>query len=395
MRQWKQPSNGVPAPALRQAADFAVDLDVDLRAVTPIYKGSANPDGIDADYPFRGPALRGQLRAWWRAVHETSQVDTLRRDEGHLFGTVFDGKRPIASKVSLGLGEQSSTAAHKSDLSRYSGGRFNYALWVDRGGESQGDERYHVDPKARLRVRLPHRDDLGPHDAVRLRKAIKALVLFGASGSRGRRGLGRLWSDDLLGSSVSDVDTLAQLLTELAPRAAARPWPSLAGASVAWLPGTFPKAGKAVDAALELFQSVRGMESVGGRQFDSRNRMRLAQRDWERVVKNEAPKGAFTAALGMPLPYRSSNGHLPGTTIVQPVGCDRLPSPVHLRPIPLPSGGWAAVMLCLQPWFTGRIEARNRRVGSQVGDLDPQAIDHLLVELKRKGCAVRKTGGAA
>jgi CRISPR-associated protein Cmr1 len=221
---------------------------LDVRAVTPIYKGSAQPNGIDADYPFRGPALRGQLRSWWRAVQPTTSVDTLRAHEHRLFGGVFLEDKPRASRVSLGLSDMASTPAKKRDLLRLTGANYDYALWVDRGGE---DDLYHVDALGKLRVSVaPLGDETLDFDAAEFARAVKALVLLGGSGSRSRRGMGRLWSDQLLGPQVENVSALQDLLNELAPPSAPRPWPSLAGARAAWKRGTtYGRPGQAVDAA--------------------------------------------------------------------------------------------------------------------------------------------------
>ncbi len=353
----------------------AYERAFDLQALTPIYKGADNPNGIDRDYPFRGPALRGQLRAWWRATQETTSVDALRVREHALFGGVFEGD-PRASRVSVGLSGMSSKPARKGQLRALSGGSYDYALWVDRNGD---EELYHVDAKGEVLVRAAglagDRDLIDPDQ---LDRAVKAMVLLGGAGSRSRRGMGRLWSDTLFGATLSGIADLQKIVDGLSPSAARRDWPSLAGARVAWKRGkTFPKPGQAVDAALEDFKALRGMQSLGGRNFDGSQRMKRAQQDWLRVRNNQPPVKAFTAALGMPLMYRSTNGHLNGVTKVEPRHGDRLPSPVHLRPVPT-NGGYAAVIIALQPWYRGEIEANNRAMGRHAGTLDPDAIDLLL-----------------
>lgn len=148
-----------------------------------------------------------------------------------------------------------------------------------------------------------------------------------------------------------------------------------------WWPRTFARPGEAVDHALEAFKDLRGMRSLDNPHFDGSHRLPEAQRDWVSVRHGEDLQAAFTAALGMPLAYRSTNGHLDGTTIVEPRDRDRdrLPSPVHLRPVPLARGGYAAVVLALRPWFAGAIQAKNRRMNrNNGGSLDPHAIDVLV-----------------
>ncbi len=175
------------------------------------------------------------------------------------------------------------------------------------------------------------------------------------------------------------------MLDELAPPRGSRPWPSLAGARAAWLRDCVQsRPGQAVDKALESFKALRGMESLGGTRFDGSKRIPAAQNDWLRVRGGKPMDDAFTPALGMPLMYRSSNNHLSGVTKIEPLQGDRLPSPIHIRPVPT-KGGWAPVIIALRPWYTGRIQAKNRAMGDQRGSLDPRAIDILLAEMAQRG----------
>jgi CRISPR-associated protein Cmr1 len=385
----------VPPVASSPQAPALVSREFDLRAVTPIYKGAAQPDGVDERFPFRGPSLRGQLRAWWRAVHPYTDIERLRALEYRLFGGVH-GENPRASRVALGLSDMSSTTGKKSDLPRTAsvGTDFPYALWVDREGDKV---LYHLDAMARLRVSfrlLPGDEALLGRESEHIERALRALILLGGSGSRSRRGLGRLWSDELFGATLDKPERLDSLLQELAPPAGTRPWPSLAGVRVAWKRGaTLPTASKAANEALTDFRELRGMRSLGGKNFDGSRRLREAQEDWLRVRDHRPHPNAFTAALGMPLIYRSSNGHLDGVTTLGPGRGDRLPSPLHIRPVPTPSG-WAPVIVALQPWFRGEIRARNRKQHDQGGRLNPDAVNILLDGLAARGWDVSPAGGA-
>lgn len=374
------PDGAVDAPTGEVTAP-TFERELDLFALTPIYKGSARPDGVDAEYPFRGPALRGQLRAWWRAVVPYKTVEKLHVEELRLFGGVHElgerKSRPRASRVRLGVTDMGgSQVVDRRQLKKLSGGQYAYALWVDRRGE---DRVYHVGGKCRLRVSARPLVEDEEVDATYLEPALKALVLLGGSGSRTRRGMGRLWSDELLGDSVDGLDDLLALLRSIAPPREQRDWPSVAGARAAWHATVYGSAGEAVDRALTDFKALRGMESLGGGRFDSRGRLRPAQTDWLRVVEGKPMPDAFTPALGMPLVYRSSNGHLPGkSTTVEPAGkANRLPSPIHIRPVPS-RGGFAAVIIGLEPWYRGAIEAKNRSRRAQPGSLRPDAVKLLL-----------------
>lgn len=378
-----------PTPAL-------LDRTLELRAITPIYKGSARPDGVDRGYPFRGPSLRGQLRMWWRAVHPTTDVDELRAQEHALFGGIHGSgtkAEPRASRVAVGVFDMTSTVVTKAGLRKAIGSDLSYALWVDQHGT---DPLYHLDASARVRVTLrPQPGDDLDAAAPLLERALRAMVLLGGAGARSRRGLGRLWSD-LLEPTVKDAATLASWLEALAPPVAPRTWPSVAGIAVARKrDAVFGRAGEAAQVALVDFRSLRGMKQEG-RSFHGRDRLPEAQRDWCRVRDHQAMPSAFTPALGMPLLYRSRNGHLQGVTTVAPSQGDRLPSPVHIRPVLIAERKWAAVILVLRPWFAGSIRARNRnqRVDRD-GDLDPKALDRVLSGLAAGGWEVIRTGGAS
>ncbi|MEN0067994.1 MAG: RAMP superfamily CRISPR-associated protein [Myxococcota bacterium] len=357
--------------------------DIDLRAVTPVYLGSARPAGIDKDYPFRGPSLRGNLRTWWRAVHPTQDLSELRNAERALFGGIHDEQgqgAPRASRVSLGLARMSSRVSTRKQLNEHLDTDLPYALWVDRAGT---ETRYHLQARARLQLTLrPRAEDELPADAAPLlERALKAMVLLGGAGSRTRRGLGRLWSDELLGPTVANAESLAEMLSELAPTSAPRGWPSLAGMTVAWKSGsTYGNAALAAQAALEVLQLLRGMRPDGDR-FDGSERLEEAEQDWFHINHGMPLHQAFAAALGMPLAYRK-----PGVLVarVVPHGheTDRLPSPLHVRPVPTPNG-WAAVILCLQPWYTGAISSSHRP--HEKGSLNPCAVNIMVAGLAREG----------
>ena len=381
----------VGSPFLADPPPSQREMAFDVRALTPIYKGSSRTDGIDEKYPLRGPSLRGQLRIWWRALQPTTSLPELRAAEHRIFGGVHqDRQQPRASRVRVGVSAMSSAPAKKSELKAKTGGDYSYALWVDRGGE---EPMYHVDAKAQVHVsweRLHTLDEPSEETLAALRGAVEAMVLFGGAGSRTRRGLGRLWSDALFGAHASPSTLAKQMAGWSLPPINSRPWPSLAGATLLWGPQEHSKAGAAVDEALIAFQALRGMRSVGNGHFEGDQRLCEAQKDWSRVKDGKPLDNAFTAALGMPLAYRSSNNHLDGTTMVSPAGgrdTDRLPSPIHIRPVPVAPGQYRALILAMRPWFTGNIRAKNRKTGEQGGSLRADAIEIVIQRLTERGWA--------
>ncbi len=375
-----------------RGASTAWVRELDLTALTPIYKGGADPDGIDESYPFRGPTIRGQLRTWWRATQDTTNLETLRLAERDLFGGVFEKDaaerqdpgakpRPAASLVRVGLSDMSSKRGRPGLGLKYAVG------WVDGGAEA-----YHLEARGRLRVEVP-----GEHGAA-MDRALRAWLLLGGVGSRSRRGLGKVWTttSDVIEPLASADDLLAQLAL-LMPTQATRPWPSLSGLRIAILPRLENTATGAVAAGLTAFQRLRGMKSLGGHNFSGEDRAPEFQQEWLALRNRSAILPGFTPALGMPLTYRSSNGHLADRSVnLSPHvrGLDkgtRLPSPVLIGVVPV-GRRYQPVITLLTPW--SRTPFSGHHGGMPVrGTTDPRAVDVVATALASAGWQVHALSG--
>ncbi len=198
------------------------------------------------------------------------------------------------------------------------------------------------------------------------------MLLFGGVGSRSRRGLGALWADDTpLLPSFNDVGDLLRHAASLAPSVGRRSWPSLGGAHLAVGAVGHADALRALREAHDNFKAIRGMKSLGGRNFSGKERAPVYQDEWLAVRdmasgRSARPRG-YTAALGMPLVYRSSNGHLPGTVSMTPRNRSRLPSPVLLKPMKV-AGTWRACFVVLPLWALPHVEARHTDIGPLPAD---------------------------
>jgi CRISPR type III-B/RAMP module RAMP protein Cmr1 len=359
---------GPEAPAAWPAATLADEHSrtFPVRALTPIYKGGANPKGIDEGLPFRGPTLRGALRSWWRATTDEVDKDRLRERELRLFGGVFV-KPPVASKVIVIARDNRSVSSDKAPP------ELGYALWVDRGRDS-GVARYHVDASATIQVRCP----TDAKDAIE--RALKAWLLLGGVGSRSRRGLGSVWTEEAeLVPRFTGGEDWARAVRLLVPAAGSRPWPSLSGIRLLTAPGTFISAVSAVQKALDDMHDVRGMRKQGG-VFTGAHRQPEFQKDWLAVKDGRGTVGA-TAALGLPLPYRSSTGHFQGGRIAEPVGENRLPSPVLIKPVRLANGQYVAGIAVLRLWAFPKVAVSHTSVTGQVRE---EGLDALVRGLRGK-----------
>jgi len=76
-------------------------LEYRVTFTTPAFLGNADRQG-----QWRTPPFKALLRQWWRVVYAPKvgfDVDTLRREEGRLFGVAVDGGESRQSKVRLRL----------------------------------------------------------------------------------------------------------------------------------------------------------------------------------------------------------------------------------------------------------------------------------------------------
>ena len=344
-----------------------------VRALTPIYKGGADPAGVDLDLPFRGPSIRGVLRVWWRATSELRDTDALRAAEQALFGGVFSiGKdsRPVASKLIVHVRESSSKPSARRPVG------LDYALWVDKDGVGV---RYHEDAQATLTIRGPRAQ------AQAIDRALRAWLLVGGIGSRSRRGLGAVWTDEaVLVPRFRNGEQWAQEVLSLAPARGRRPWSSLAGARVLALPHTHPTAVAAMSRALQDLHDTRGMQMEGGA-FTGRHREPELQQDWARVRDGAGQIGA-APALGLPLAWRSSRGaHFSGARIASPTVGDRLPSPVLLKPVEIGPSQFLAGIVVLPLWATPEVKVSGTNIRGRV---DPVGLDAVVRGLRKRGWAL-------
>lgn len=96
--------------------------------------------------------------------------------------------------------------------------------------------------------------------------------------------------------------------------------------------------------------------------------------------RGNPPRG-YTAALGMPLVYRSSNNHLrnPVTLVPEEEGMGRLPSPVLIKPMKI-GRQWRACFLVHPLWVQPDVKAG----GTSIGPLPDDALAPFLAALRDK-----------
>ena len=345
MRRAPNPPSAIPAPS----ADQEVSWTGKITLLTPLYKGGANPEKADKNMPFRGPSIRGQLRFWWRATSELTDVEQLRAAERELFGGVFgekgdnNQKRAVASKVRVGVLAQRSETIAKA-MAKDGKEELEYLLWTCR---NPLDQTFH---KAGATGQLYISGPCSPEGRKKeLQKALVAFLLCGGLGSRSRRGLGSVWleSEDLPvpKAGFQSEKQLLDTLHALVPAGGKRAWPTLAGARL--LVGR-----PASDPGTALARMAAAMQAV--RTYKNKGRPAVFQQTWLSVMRGQGADLGYTAALGLPIQYQTSSNHFPGKRMLKvQVGqgrpkADRYPSPILFRTIKMEGGKFLPVMVVLQ-----------------------------------------------
>jgi len=232
----------VKLPAYRRLTKVSErDIVLHLEVVTPLYGGGARARCVDRDLPVRASAIRGQLRFWWRCLYGPKYETAVQMyaAERELWGGLAKRHADIrASRVGVYVCDGLATKEDARDVTsqeRKPGDPDGYALWTVKGGDEGNAERWQPGRRFTLVVRPPH----GADDALleTVRHTLRAWILFGGVGGRGRRGLGALGLPLAAerGKWLPERTDEASLRAWLAPNRTgdARPHARLAGASLA------------------------------------------------------------------------------------------------------------------------------------------------------------------
>lgn len=333
-------------------------VEIELHALTPIFKGGSTTTQIDEGSPFRAASIRGVLRYWWRATSTLADVEQLRIREEVLFGGVH-GRDPVASAVSVAVLAQQSTAGPRP-------GNKPYAFGVT-GREAEGEARHrqvHTNAKGKLRVEW--RDD-GAGDEVR--RALKAWLLFGGVGGRSRRGAGSVWWAEGLDRPVTINDYIAAW-RGLIPERTTRPWPTLAG-SVLLVGPAKDSADAAWAEGLDGMRDVRASLDVRPGFVQKRGADLL---EWKRQdyipISGRQRFTSRRAALGLPIRFNSRGNGFRGS--MEATGHNRYPSPLHLKVVHL-GNQYHPVILTVRGPAPNQLTANHTN-----GSLDAGGLDRFL-----------------
>lgn len=239
-----------------------VTWKADVELISPVYGGGTEPGKVDDDRPFRVPAIRGQLRFWWRATQgaalvrpgSRSDYGRLRACEAAIWGmsTVArdqegrgkDGggaNAPLVSAVAVRIGPVSGRLTQRvvggARVPLNSGhGYVYFPARETRGQNARPAGSYWWGPKAALELvldpvqlaeNLSHLDafpdaearDAFAADAPRqVAAALWAWANFGGIGARTRRGAGAIQLRNLQGPDAALVAPVCASAQDLCRR---------------------------------------------------------------------------------------------------------------------------------------------------------------------------------
>lgn len=183
-------------------------LTAKYRITTPMFLGG---EGQQVDQrQFRNASFKGALRFWWRALNwgrllkaaggETSRaLKALHDEEGRLFGLASAGKDSRQSLVQITSELASETSAEKVQLSQV-----GYLLGQGLYHFRDGALRDYI-TAGKVVVRLQFKQQASEQDCHSVRQAMVALGVFGALGSRARKGLGSLSIESISGPGEAEA----------------------------------------------------------------------------------------------------------------------------------------------------------------------------------------------
>lgn len=314
------------------------------RFLTPVFGGGVEPKQFDPITPIRVPAIRGQLRFWWRAINPRGlkTVDELREAEAEVFG---DTER--RSPLSISVPQQPRSPKRITDT------KLKYVTWCANKGEI-----FDYREPFTVHFRYPRRH------ASDIQSALLAWEWMGGLGARTRRGFGAI------GGICFDEATFRNICPQPEPSRATA-WPQLSGRHKV---GTtvYSTGAEAHRALVHALQELRQGPGIGRRGPKKRSywpepdALRLLEIEGKRSIRTNGIHEPLTnikafprAIFGLPIRFRFESDNIKPKTIVPAkkqshkakngARADRWASPLILRPVLLSDGTYRAAAFELTP----------------------------------------------
>ena len=345
----RQPNPNVQPEHARELWDAARSstgaervVTVRCRLITPMFGGGVTPGEVDREMPIRASALRGQLRFWWRLLYGADREPSdLFAVESAMWGGI-SSKGPRTSRVTLQVRRAMNRGPGNLPASSVPSGAQG---GVQLAPEDKLDLPAYAlipDPenKGRSLLKAGHNFDLvlrftqtvTCQQRKEVLEALRWWASFAGVGARTRRGFGAV-------KAASDDVELAPVTAEEVRRRGG------------WMVSGQPESNaiKAWRDAVNMLQRFRQGPDVGRNpgQGNRPGRSRWPEPDViRRAAGRHAPmhepehraRGLYPrAAFGLPIVFHFKDGEDPRDQVLNPVGHDRMASPLILR-----------------PWFDGR-----------------------------------------
>ena len=311
-----------------------------LTIMTAYYGGGVEGGVCDSQLPFRPASIRGHLRWWWRATCGAAYLDhaALRESEGKIWGAT-DQVSPVKIEVlrpQLG----SAILAKRQESGRWVFEQPAYALFP-----AQSDVTRTIYKRGSFDLKLTYPEKF----AADVDAALSAWITFGGLGARTRRGVGSLYSKDLL----IPANGLSSICSPEADPAV-RQWSVLRGGRLivgqpmsweqAWIKGV---------EALKAFRQNRnpgdGPNRPGRSRWPEPDAIRRARGERSGRHSQDVTHDNYypRSAMGLPIVFhfKDAGDPQPDNMLVIDAHADRMASPVILKPVAIDAN--RAVPICL------------------------------------------------
>jgi len=355
------------APATRSTGRTTKEYRISL--VTPLFGGGVDPGQPDETLPIRATSIRGHLQFWWRATQGAALTtsEELFARHAQVWGTTEK-----ASPVEVSV--RSVSATDPKPCARYLPGKnssrlqlrweslfdsrnreLSYVLFPFQGEPSENRRTVKKEPgrfieSASFTLVLRFPEALRPD----VEAAVKAWVNFGGLGARTRRGCGALLCKELAPKAIDNFQRWLSAYSRNG-QSQSRQWPTMPVDVLVENRPTSPlEAWKKVAGLLQTFRQGVGIARNPGSQgrpgrshYPEPETIRRATglRAARHPRLTHIPQDAFPRAeFGLPIVFHFQDQGEPPNTVLYPSNaryadaCDRMASPLILKPLSLADG---------------------------------------------------------
>ncbi len=330
----KQPKSEITKPKERPWQKF------DVEVVTPIFGGGVTAGNPDEAMPIRTAAIRGQLRYWWRFLHQNKYKGRhLFDEERKIWGGVNEKETGFSSRVKLKVRH-----IKNINVTQYDGKSADYALFPAKETQKLAAKKL-INEGIKFSLQIYSLEsDLFSTNVL---PALRWWATFGGIGARTRRGVGSI--------KIIGLDPITEDEAEAEGcKLVFAPSNKKLNAIAAW------------EIAVRYLQGFRQGENIGrrpgqgkklGRSFwPEPDSIRQAIQDSEKkqdkfqrhAPEHDALISFPRAAFGLPIITQFTGGNEPMETELNPAGeLGRMASPVILTPYPLKDGHYLPAALLM------------------------------------------------